>query len=161
MRILKKKASGNNSKKMMTQRPLKSYPTWWEGAPPLYKPFINTCDSPCLCLLCLCQHSHLLRTHVKLLTFPLLGFCLLTLFVYACVHPFINKSALCRGIECVHKYGLKKKYVYCPQSFSGGGLYSKQNGLLLWSVIGDCDYGVCGYCNAFDLATVRRLDWLL
>ena len=54
-----------------------------------------------------------------------------------------------------------KAVFYCPQSFSGGGLYSKQNGLLLWSVIGDCDYGVCGYCNAFDLVTVRKLDWLL
>ena len=27
--------------------------------------------------------------------------------------------------------------------------------------IGDCDYGVCGYCNAFDLVTVRKLGWLL
>ena len=28
-------------------------------------------------------------------------------------------------------------------------------------VIGDCDYGVCGDCNAFDLVTVRKLGWLL
>ena len=26
--------------------------------------------------------------------------------------------------------------IYCPQSFSGGGLYSSGNGLLLWSVVG-------------------------
>ena len=28
------------------------------------------------------------------------------------------------------------KALYCPQSFSGGGLYSSGNGLLLWSVVG-------------------------
>ena len=49
--------------------------------------------------------------------------------------------------------GFNKK-TYCPKSFSGGGLYSNGNGLLLWSVVGDCDYGVCGDCNDIDLATV-------
>ena len=28
-------------------------------------------------------------------------------------------------------------------------------------LICDCDYGVCGDCNAFDLVTVRQLGWLL
>ena len=68
----------------------------------------------------------LLRTHVKLFTFPLLDFCLLTLFVYASWYPFINKSALCRGIECVHKYGLKNKYVY----FFRLDIYDKLRGVL-------------------------------
>ena len=45
-------------------------------------------------------------------------------------------------------------YCYCPKSFSGGGLYSNGNGLLLWSVGGDCDYGECGDCNDIGLATV-------
>ena len=33
-------------------------------------------------------------------------------------------------------------------------MYSIQNGLLLWSVIGDYDYGVCGDCNAFEVGLV-------
>ena len=61
----------------------------------------------------------------------------------------------------VHFLSLALYPIYCPQSFSGGGLYSKQNGLLFWSVIGDCDYGVCGECNAFDLVTFRKLGWIL
>ena len=55
----------------------------------------------------------------------------------------------------------ENSFFYCPQSFSGGGLYSKQNGLLFWSVIGDCDYGVCGYCNAFYQARALRALGLL
>ena len=48
------------------------------------------------------------------------------------------------------KYGPKK--IYLPQSYSRGSMYSRVNGLLLRSVIGDCDNDVCGDCNAFDLA---------
>ena len=28
-------------------------------------------------------------------------------------------------------------------------------------LVGDCDYGACEGCNAFDLVTVRKLGWLL
>ena len=48
--------------------------------------------------------------------------------------------------------GFNKK-TYCPKS--RGGLYSNGNGLLLWSVVGDCDYGVCGDCNAIGVIHTR------
>ena len=33
-------------------------------------------------------------------------------------------------------FKMNPQIFYCPQSFSGGGLYSSKNGLLLWSVVG-------------------------
>ena len=118
MRILKK-ASGNSNKKMMTQRPLKSYPTWWEGPHPCINhssiPVIHRVRASWVCV----SISHLLRTHVKLLTFPLLGYCLLTLFVYACRYPFINKNALCHGFGCVlfTNMDLKKECLVSPSGY--------------------------------------------
>ena len=52
--------------------------------------------------------------------------------------------------------------IYCPQSFSGGGLYSSGNGLLL--IVYDWLlwlWFVCN-CNVIDLVTVlRKFGWLL
>ena len=49
---------------------------------------------------------------------------------------------------------------YCPQSFSGGGLYSNGNGLLLWSVVGDCDYGVVCVVTVMILTWLQWLWWV-
>ena len=46
--------------------------------------------------------------------------------------------------------GSNKKDLLPPKlQRSGGGLYSNGNGLLLWSVVGDCDYGGCEKVTLF------------
>ena len=58
-----------------------------------------------------------------------------------------RRKTILMGAEWYPMVPIKK--TYCPQSFSRGGLYSKGSGLLLCSVVGDCDYGGCEKVTLF------------